>query len=343
MTVKELIARVVNGEDLTADEARSVMAAVMDGSATPAQIGGFLVALRIKGETPDEISGAALAMRARVQRVKTGRKPLLDTCGTGGDGRGTVNISTAAAITAAGAGAAVAKHGNRSVSSRSGSADVLEALGVNLNLANEALGRCLDEVGISFLFAPKLHPAMRHAIGPRREIGVRTIFNILGPLTNPAGAGRQALGVYSADLVLPLARVLHKLGAERAVVFHGHGGLDELTLSGPNLLYEVRRGWRGPRPRSLDAPQVGLRRVPMSALAGGTPRENAEWLRGLLAGSVRGGSRETVVLNAAAALVTAGRARRMAEGIQQARESLDSGAALKKLEHLKEYSHSFHD
>ncbi|MBU1700069.1 MAG: anthranilate phosphoribosyltransferase [Candidatus Eisenbacteria bacterium] len=341
MSLKELIARLIEGEDLSRDEARSAMSAVMGGAATPGQIGALLVALRMKGETPQEIAGAALAMRDCVQKVTTDRKPLLDTCGTGGDGRGTVNISTAAALVAAGAGVAVAKHGNRSVSSRSGSADVLEALGVNLNLSSEALGHCLDEVGISFLFAPKLHTAMRHAIGPRRELGVRTIFNILGPLTNPAGAGYQVLGVYSPELALPLARVLQHLGTERAIVFHGHGGLDELSLSGPNLLYEVRRGWKEPRLRSLDASQIGMPRVSMAELSGGTPTENAAWLQALLEGKVTGGARETVVLNAAAALVTIGHAARMTEGIEQARESLDSSEALKKLNHLKEFSRGF--
>jgi anthranilate phosphoribosyltransferase len=338
MSVKDLIAQVVDRKDLTCDEARIVMDAVMEGAASPAQIGAFLVALRMKGETPEEISGAALAMRARVQKVETSRKPLLDTCGTGGDGHATINISTASALVAAGAGVAVAKHGNRSVSSRSGSADVLEACGVQLNLSHEALGRCLDEIGIAFLFAPKLHTAMRHAIGPRREIGVRTIFNILGPLTNPAGAGRQVLGVYSADLVLPLARVLNNLGAERAIVFHGHGGLDELSLSGPNLLYEVRSSWKEPRQRSLDALQVNMPRVSLEELAGGTPEENASWLAALLKGEVSGGSKETIILNAAAALVTAGSASRMIHGIEQARESIDSGAALRKLNDLIDFT-----
>lgn len=333
-----LIAKVVGGHDLTRGEARTAVAAIMDGNATPAQIGALLVGMRVKGETPQEIAGAAMAMRSRAEQVKCNRGPLLDTCGTGGDGLATVNISTAAALVAAGAGAAVAKHGNRSVSSRSGSADVLEALGVGLDLSAKALGDCLDEVGIAFLFAPRLHLAMRHAIGPRREIGIRTLFNILGPLTNPAGAHRQVLGVYSPDLVYPLACVLGDLGVERALVFHGHGGLDELSLSGPNLLYEVRREWRKPRERSLDARQVGLPRASVESLRGGSPEENAEWLRGLLQGKVRGATRDTVLLNAASALVTADVAADMSDGIEKAAHSVDDGHSLRTLDRLRTFT-----
>jgi anthranilate phosphoribosyltransferase len=336
--LRQLIAKVVGGQNLTRDEARSAIATIMDGNATPSQIGALLVGMRIKGETPQEIAGAALAMRSMAEHVATHRKPLLDTCGTGGDGQSTVNISTAAALVAAGAGAAVAKHGNRSVSSRSGSADVLEVLGVALDLSPEDLGTCLDEVGIAFLFAPRLHLAMRHAIGPRREIGIRTLFNILGPLTNPAGAHRQVMGVYSPDLVQPLASVLGDLGVERALVFHGHGGLDELSLSGPNILYEVRKGWRKPRERSLDASQVGLSRASVRSLRGGTPGENAVWLQRLLEGKVRGATRETVLLNAGAALVTTDLAADMSDGIRRAADSIDSGLALEALERLKAFT-----
>ena len=338
MSFQEAIARAVAGRDLTRNEAREAMAAIMDGLATPAQIGAFLVAMRLKGETPQEIAGAALAMRARASSVKSRRRPLLDTCGTGGDGHETVNISTAAALVAAGAGVAVAKHGNRSVSSRSGSADVLEALGVRLDLNPRRLGQCLDEVGLAFLFAPRLHPAMRHAIGPRREIGIRTLFNILGPLTNPAGADRQTLGVYSEDLVLPLARVLHDLGTERAIVYHGAGGLDELSLAGPNRVFEVRRAWTEPRERSLDGLQVGLPRAPIEALRGGTPEQNAEWMLRLLSGKLQDATRDTVVLNAAASLVTADHAASLREGVARAVESLDGGSALGILERLRDFT-----
>jgi anthranilate phosphoribosyltransferase len=334
MAFRAYIAKVVAGQDLTRNEARQAMADIMEGVATPAQIGAFLVALRMKGESPQEIAGAALAMRARAHRIPTQRRPLLDTCGTGGDGQATVNISTATAFVAAGAGVAVAKHGNRSVSSRSGSADVLEALGVRLDLGPRELGQCLDEVGLAFLFAPRLHPAMRHAIGPRREIGIRTFFNILGPLTNPAGADRQVLGVYSPELVEPLANVLAALGVTRAIVFHGAGGLDELSLAGPNLLYEVRRTWKSPQKRSLDGARLGLPRAAVSALRGGTPQENAAWLRDLLAGRVQGPTRDTVLLNAAAALVTADATPDIREALEMARDSLESGKARDVLDRL---------
>ena len=315
------------------------MQTIMAGEATAAQIGALLVGLRMKGETAGEIAGAAEAMRAAATPVHTGRRPIVDTCGTGGDGRGTLNISTAAAIVAAGGGVTVAKHGNRAVSSRSGSADVLEALGVKIDLEARQLGRCLDEAGIAFLFAPVLHPAMRHAIGPRREIKIRTLFNVLGPLTNPAGAQRQVLGVFAPRLAPLLARVLADLGCEHALVIHGAAGEDELSLSGENLAIEMRAGEDALRSLPVRGADLGLMAADEDALRGGDAAENARWLTRLLTGEEVGPSRETVILNAAAAFYVAGVAADLAEGCARARESLDSGAAGRALALLRETSH----
>lgn len=340
--IPHAIARVVDGHSLTRGEARDVMRTIMVGDATPAQIGSLLTALRMKGETAAEIAGAAEAMREAATPVRTHRDTIVDTCGTGGDGQGTLNISTAAAVVAAGGGVTIAKHGNRAVSSRSGSADILEALGVRIDLGAEQLGKCLDEVGLAFLFAPVLHPAMRHAIGPRREIRIRTLFNILGPITNPAGAQRQVLGVFAARLAPLLARVLADLGCEHALVVHGAAGEDELSIGGENLAIETRSGDDALRSLPVRATELGFADVGAAslreALRGGDAAANAEWLTGLLEGSVTGPSRETVILNAAAAFYVAGLASDLAEGCARARESIDSGAARGTLARLREIS-----
>ena len=308
------------------------MSVIMVGEATSAQVAAFLVALKMKGETAEEIYGCAVAMRQASEKVTTKREGLTDTCGTGGDGKSTVNISTAAALVAAGAGLTVAKHGNRAVSSLCGSADVLEALGVVLELTPAEMGRCLDEVGMTFLYAPALHPALRHAAAPRREVGVRSVFNVLGPLTNPAGARRQVMGVYAPELVRLLAEVLRMLGAERVLVVHGSDGSDELTLSGESLVAEIRDGKLSCY--HLAPEQVGLRRASARALQGGGAAENAALLLDMLGGR-RGAYREATVFNAAAALYVGGLAEDLQEGAHLAEQALDSGAATAKLEALK--------
>lgn len=333
--MKEILSKLCSGIHLSWDEAKSAMAAVMDGDATPAQVAAFMVALKMKGETKEEIFGCALAMRERAEFVRTVRKGLTDTCGTGGDGKSTFNISTVAALVAAGAGLPVAKHGNRSVSSLCGSADVLEALGVSLELTPGELGRCLDETGIAFLYAPVLHRAMRHAAGPRREVGVRSVFNLLGPLTNPAGAKRQVMGVYAPEVAGVLAEVLALLGAEQALVVHGSDGSDELTLAGETLVFEVAGGMVT---RSTVVPEeAGLCRVLAGAFKGGNPAQNAALVLAVLQGK-RGPYRDVSLLNAAAALYVGGLAEDLAEGVSLAAKAVDSGAALAKLEALKEFS-----
>ena len=327
----ELLHRVIEGHDLTAGEAERAMVEIMAGNATPAQIAGYLVALRIKGETVDEIIGSARAMRAFATPVVSRRRDLVDTCGTGGDGRHTFNISTLAALVVAAAGVPVAKHGNRSVSSRCGSADVLEALGVAVDLPAEELGRCLDEVGMAFLMAPRLHPAMRHAVKPRRELATRTIFNLLGPLTNPAGAPYQLLGVYSPDLVEPVARALAELGTRRALVVHGEPGLDEISVCGSTRAALVDDGHV--RTMTIEPGDARLPAAPLEALAGGDPAHNAAIARAVLAGQ-RGPRRDAVVLNAAGALLAAGAVGSLREGAAAAAEAIDSGAAAAKLEEL---------
>ncbi len=337
MSIQEAIAKVMQRQDLTAVEAEAAMTQIMQGEATPAQIGAFLTALRMKGESVSEIAGCAAAMRRSAVAVRPQRREMLvDTCGTGGDGAGTFNISTTAAFVVAGAGQPVAKHGNRSISSKCGSADVLEALGVNLDLSAEQVASCVDKVGIGFLFAPRLHPAMKHAIGPRRELGVRTIFNLLGPLTNPAGAAAQVLGVYDPALTEPLARVLGELGTRAAFVVHGADGLDELTTTGPNRISALRSG--RVETHTFDPSDLGFRRAHVSELRGGDARENADITRDILAGRLNGARRDVVLLNAGAALVAAGRARSLPEGIRAAEHSLDSGAAQRVLDHLVEFT-----
>jgi anthranilate phosphoribosyltransferase len=325
------LARLLDGHDLTRDEAREAMNTIMSGEATPAQIGGFLVALRLKGETADEIAGCAEAMRAHVLAVHPKREDLVDTAGTGGDGGRTFNISTAAALVAAAAGAGVAKHGNRAVSSASGSADVLEALGFELELPPERIAESIDTLGFGFLFAPTHHPAMKHAAPVRKELAARTVFNVLGPLTNPAGARAQVVGVYSPDLVKTLAEVLAALGARRAFVVHGAGGIDELSPAGPNLVYEVVDG--GIREREIDPLELGIARCAPEVLRGGSPEENAAAIREVFAGG-DGGRRDAILLNAAGAIAAGGHAEDLREGLQLARQAVEFGAAAERLEAL---------
>jgi anthranilate phosphoribosyltransferase len=323
---------------LQQEEAEAVMNQIMSGSASEAQIGAYLMGLRMKGETHDEITGSARAMRANAQQVTHNADPnvLLDTCGTGGDKSGTFNISTTVAFVAAGAGVKVAKHGNRAASSKCGSADVLAQLGVNLDLTPEQVGRCIDEVGIGFLFAAKLHPAMKYAIGPRRDMATRTIFNILGPLTNPAGARRQLMGVFAADLTDMLAHVLGELGALSAFVVNGYGGLDELTTTGPNRVSHYQNG--RVMTYDLDPREFGFPGANIADLLGGDAPTNAAILRGVLDGSVNSAKRDVVVLNAAAALLAAGAVADIPTGIARAREVIESGAALAKLDALIAYT-----
>ena len=336
MSIQHAIGKLSRRLDLTEPEAEAAMDEIMTGSATAAQIGGYLMALRFKGETVDEITGSARSMRRAANHPPVTRDNLIDTCGTGGDGAHTFNISTTAAFVVAGVGLPVAKHGNRSVSSRSGSADVLGALGVVLDLTPEQVGTCIDQIGIGFLFAPAFHPAMKYAIGPRRELAVRTLFNILGPLTNPAGAKRQVMGVYAPELTEPLAHVLQQLGGEAAFVVHGADGLDELTTSGPNRVSELRDGQV--RTYTLEPLDYGFTRSQAGDLEGGDPGHNAGITRGILDGSLSGPKRDVTLLNAAAAIVAGGKAPTLEAGIDLARQSLESGAALGKLDGLIDFS-----
>jgi anthranilate phosphoribosyltransferase len=335
MTVQQALARLLDGHDLSREEARAVMNEIMEGEATPAQIGGFLVALRLKGETADEIAGCAEAMREHVLQVRPKRDDLVDTAGTGGDAARTINISTAAALVAAAAGAGVAKHGNRAVSSASGSADVLEALGFRLELPPEQIEHSIDELGFGFLFAPTHHPAMRHAAPVRRELAARTVFNVLGPLTNPAGARAQVVGVYDPSLVRTIAEVLAQLGSRRAFVVHGAAGIDELSPAGPNLVCEVVDG--SVRERAIDPLELGVPRCDPAELRGGSPGDNAEAIRAVFRGE-DGGKRSAILLNAAGAVAAAGHAADLREGLELAREAIDSGAALARLDALIEFS-----
>lgn len=335
MTIQAAIARVIDGHDLSRDEMVEVMNAIMSGEATDAQIGGFLVGLRMKGEAVDEIAGAAAVMREKATRIQTDRRPVVDTCGTGGDHSGTFNISTTAAFVVAGAGLCVAKHGNRAATSQCGSADVLKALGVNVEADPETVGRCLDDVGIGFLFAVSLHGAMKHAIGPRRELGARTIFNALGPLTNPAGATRQVIGVYSPDLTEPLAKVLGGLGAEHAFIVHGSDGLDEATTTAPTRVSELKDG--AVTTYDVAPGDLGIDVAAGEELAGGDPEVNADLLRSVLDGE-QGPRRDIVVLNAAFALVAGGLVDDLKAGVALAAETIDSGGAREKLDRLVEAS-----
>lgn len=328
--IAEVLKKLVERVDLTREEAAGAMRDIASGTATPGQIGAFLAALRAKGETVEELTGAAQVMRAQVDKVQVRREVFVDTCGTGGDGQSTFNISTAAAFVVAGAGVTVAKHGNRSVSSRSGSADVLAALGVELELPKAAVESCIEELGIGFLFAPKLHPAFKAAGAVRRELGVRTVFNLIGPLSNPAGARHQVMGVFSASLVPVIGQVLARLGSLHAMVVHGDG-LDEVSVTGETRLCEVLPS--GTTERTVTPEELGLARHPAGSLAGGEPAHNARILREILEGQ-KGAPRDAVLANAAAALVVGGAAQSLAEGVRLAASAIDRGAALEKLQRL---------
>jgi len=335
MDMQGAIRAVAERHDLSEGEMREVMQIIMTGGATPSQIGGLLIGLRMKGETAAEIAGAAAVMRELATPVVVHLPDLVDTCGTGGDGAHTFNISTASALVVAAAGGHVAKHGNRSVSSRSGSADVLEAAGVNLELTPEQVAACIREVGVGFMFAPRHHGAMKHAIGPRREMGVRTLFNLLGPLTNPAGARRQVLGVFAADWVEPLAQVAGRLGSEHVLVVHGEDGMDELTLGAPSRVAELRDGALSSY--TIVPEDFGFERTPRTALAVADAAESLATIRAVLA-DAPGPARDIVTLNAGAAIYTAGLAADLAAGVARARDTLACGAAAAKLDELVHYT-----
>ena len=328
--IKEAIQTLVAGKSLTMDEAATIMGEIMEGQATPSQLGAFLVALRMKGETVDEIAGFARKMRAKAIPVKVSG-PVVDTCGTGGDSCFTFNISTTAAFVVAGAGLKVAKHGNRAASSQCGSADVLESLGVRLDLTAEGVEQCLEEVGIGFMFAPAFHPAMKFVGPTRREIGIRTIFNILGPLTNPAGARAQVLGAADSALLEKMAQVLKSLGCHHALVVHGEDGLDEITITGDSQVYELLDGRIVKY--SISPEDFGLPRGNYGSLKGGTVAENTKILRDVLIG-IPGPRLDVVLINAAAALLAGDKASSIKEGIELARKSIDSGRATAKLQEL---------
>lgn len=341
MNIKEAINKVVRSNDLNENEMIDVMNQIMGGNATDAQIGSFITALRMKGETVEEITGAVRVMREKATVITSGvdvsaGDVLVDTCGTGGDGSGTFNVSTTTAFVVAGAGVPVAKHGNRSVSSNCGSADVLEAAGVALDIGSEKIGSCIQEVGIGFLFAPALHGAMKYAIGPRKEMGIRTIFNILGPLTNPAGANVQVLGVFDPSLTEPLAEVLAKLGSKRALVVHGEGNLDELTVTGKTQVSELNNG--KVTTYSVDPEGFGLSTAKIEDLQGGVDaEESAQQMKAVLSGE-KGAKRDMVLLNAGAALMAAGVCDDLQSGVYAAAEVIDSGKAIAKLEQLVSFS-----
>lgn len=338
LTISEAIAKLASRTDLTRAETADTMSQVMSGEATDAQIAGFLIGLKTKGETVQEVAGAADVMRARATRVTTRHKVVVDTCGTGGDKSGTFNISTTAAFVVAGAGLPVAKHGNRSITSRCGSADLLASLGVRVNLAPERVGECLDEVGIGFLFAPMLHSAMKYAIDVRRQLApTPTIFNMLGPLTNPAGASRQIIGVFKRPMVELVAEALVLLGTEHAFVVHGSDGLDEITTTGPTEVAEVTGG--KVTVSQVKPEDLGLRRAAPEGIKGGTPSENAEICKAVLRG-MPGAPRDIVLLNAAAAIVAGGRAETLAEGMTRAQESIDGGHAEIALRKLVEFTNA---
>jgi anthranilate phosphoribosyltransferase len=329
--IKDAIAKLADRSSLTEQEAESVMLEIIDGGATPAQIAAYLMGLRLKGETVEEIAGSVRAMRAKAVRIAVGDPLVVDTCGTGGDGAQTFNISTATALVVAGAGLTVAKHGNRSVSSKSGSADVLLALGVKIDASTERVADCINEVGIGFLFAPLYHGAMKHCAGPRQDMGIRTMLNLLGPLTNPAGATIQVLGVYESRLAALLGNVLMHLGSQHCFVVHGMDGLDEITLTGKTQISEAKGGILSNY--LLDPEEFGLTRVSAKQLAGGTPQENAAITRDLLQGR-KGPKRDIVCLNAAPALVAGRKASNLQEGFILAGQAIDSGAAAEKLDRL---------
>ena len=335
--IKESIETLVSGSSLDFEKAAGIMEEIMSGEATPAQIAAFVTALRIKGETVDEIAGLASVMRARAVPVMA-TPPLVDTCGTGGDSSASINVSTAAAFVAAGAGLKIAKHGNRAMSSRCGSADVLEISGVKIDLGAEAVAQCLETVGIGFMFAPVFHPAMKYAASPRREIGIRTVFNILGPLTNPARAESQVIGVPSEELGNKIASVLHRLGTKHSLVVHGQDGMDELSTSGRSLVWEIDENGVSP-PYEVFPWHFGFREASLIEIRGGSPEENAMIMHHILDGK-RSSFRDVVVMNAAAALVAGNRTSDLKEGGRIAEESIDSGRAREKLDRLVELSQS---
>ncbi len=334
--IREAIAKVTGGAALTEDEAAAVMTDIMTGEATPAQIGSFLIAMRMKGETIDEIAGMARTMRAHAYRIELGGA-LLDTCGTGGDDSGTFNVSTAAAFVAAGAGARVAKHGNRAMTSQCGSADVLEALGAKIDLGPDQVRRCIEDVGVGFMFAQAFHPAMKNVAGPRREIGIRTVFNILGPLSNPASADRQVLGVADPALGEKMVHVLQRLGSKHALVVHGQDGIDELSVSAPSVIYELRDG--RVFHQTLLPGDAGVAIHPADSVRGGSPAENAGKLRDALSGAP-GALRDFVLLNSAAGIVAYDLAPDIRAGVELAAKSIDSGAAREKLDRFVEVTNS---
>ncbi|AFK20150.1 anthranilate phosphoribosyltransferase [Haloferax mediterranei ATCC 33500] len=330
--MQDYIERVTGGSDLTVEEAREAAQAVFNG-ATEAQIGALLTALRAKGETEAEIAGFAQGMRDAALTIEPSRGPLVDTCGTGGDDYNTINVSTTSALVAAGAGAAVAKHGNYSVSSSSGSADVLEVAGVNVEANPDSVEECIDTNGLGFMLAPVFHPAMKAVIGPRKELGMRTIFNVLGPLTNPAGADAQVLGVYDPDLVPMIARALSHMPVERALVVHG-SGMDEIALHDATTVAEVNGDEI--TEYTLTPGDLGLEQAPIDAVSGGTPQENARDLEGILTGDVTGAKRDLILANAGAALYVADLADSLEDGVDAARDAIDTGAAKAKLDALRE-------
>ena len=338
MEMQQAINQVIARRDLSADEMTTVMHNIMTGCATPAQIGGFLVGLRIKGETVTEIAAAAAVMRELATQVKVSGNNLVDTCGTGGDASGTFNISTASAFVTAAAGGRVAKHGNRSISSQSGSADVLEAAGVRLDLTPDQVARCIEEVGVGFMFAPAHHSAMKHAIGPRREMGVRTIFNVLGPLTNPAGAQNQVLGVFSEELLEPLANVLQRLGSHHVLVVHARDGLDEISIGDTTEVAELKDGLISRY--NITPEQFGMTRTDISTIKANSAEQSLAIIRGVLDNQA-GPARDIVCLNAGAAIYAAGLSKTLAEGVKQAEIAITSGEARNRLERLTILSQSF--
>jgi len=337
MTVQQAIQEVVAGRRLSEEQAGCVARAVMAGDATPAQIGGLLVALRMRGETVDEIAGFVRAVREAAVPFRLAGDDLLDTCGTGGDGRGTFNISTACAFVAAAAGCRVAKHGNRSVSSRCGSADVLAELGVAIELPPEQTAASIEQIGIGFMYAPQYNPGARNAVSPRREIGVRSIFNTIGPLVHPAGAKRQLLGVYSPDVAANMAEALRRLGSKHCLVVHSDDGLDEISLSSPTQVTELKNG--SIAAFRIEPREFGIVPAPIDSIAGGDSAENACMIRRVLDGET-GPARDVVLLNGGAAIYAGGKSASIGEGVEQAREAIDSGAARRKLEALVEFGRS---
>jgi len=338
MDIQSAIQSVIDKKHLNNDEMRSVMQNIMTGECTDAQIAGFLVGLRSKGETVEEISAAAQIMRQLASRVHINRENLIDTCGTGGDGSSTFNISTTAAFVVAAAGGNVAKHGNRSVSSKSGSADVLEAAGVKLELTSKQVAQCIEEIGIGFMFAPMHHSAMKYAIGPRRELGVRTLFNVLGPLTNPAGAKRQVMGVFSNDWLVTLATVLKNLGSEQVMIVHSHDGMDEISISAPTNIAELKNGEISTY--TIEPEQFNIQRTDISALAVESVDESLQVMYAVL-DNQNGPTRDIVLLNAGAAIYTAGIEDSLAAGIESARHVIENGSARSKLDKLAKLTQSF--